>query len=263
MHCIFIARNGNGCHPCCGGSKSPENTARWRTVTECAKPSRAGPRHQAKTRRGTRVPPRLSSRRRTHRNVEALPHDASISVVGIRDDNASATGRTPRGTHPLVGYDNETWVKGQLGVISVMWIGWRPSAFRACPRTCRKPVFTREERWPFTPGTNALPPHSGPSWLLDPQLLPPGLKEEFGGLLPKFITKAENARKIRDEGTGLNLSVPHPRAGIPLTNDDVLAQITLGEWNHFIPGNVDNPTPRHICAAKTSGMTVHPTRLPR
>lgn len=80
-------------------------------------------------------------------------------------------------------------------------------------------------------------------WLLDPELLPSGLKEEFGGLLPNFITKAENARKIRDEGTGLNLSVPHPRAGIPLTNDDVLAQITLGEWNHFIPGIVDKPDP--------------------
>lgn len=48
--------------------------------------------------------------KRRHRNVEALPHDASTNVVGIRDDSASATGRTPRGIHPLVGYGNETWV---------------------------------------------------------------------------------------------------------------------------------------------------------
>lgn len=80
-------------------------------------------------------------------------------------------------------------------------------------------------------------------WLLDPQTLPDGLKEEFGGILLKFITKAEQARKIRDEGTGLNVSDPHPRAGNPLTNDDVLAQITLGEWNHFIPGHPDLPDP--------------------
>lgn len=113
------------------------------------------------------------------------------------------------------------------------------------------------EFWPLISLTevtlrNALDEHIGAwcagnggnrDWLLDPLALPPIVKKEFGGKLNYFLTKAEEAKKTRDRGSGLQRSTPHPRAGEPLNNDDVLAQITLGEWNHFIPGVHNSPDP--------------------
>lgn len=63
---------------------------------------------------------------------------------------------------------------------------------------------------------------------------PPDLKDEFGGKARTFRGRAEDAKKIRDKGTGLVIG-SHPRKNAPLTNGDILSQITLGEWGHFIP----------------------------
>ena len=79
------------------------------------------------------------------------------------------------------------------------------------------------------------------NWLLSPESLPKTIKDEFGGLIAGFKGKANDAKKLRDGGGGLLALQPHPRANAPLTNDDVLAQITLGQWLHFIPGLVDEP----------------------
>ena len=85
--------------------------------------------------------------------------------------------------------------------------------------------------------------NGGPrAWLLSPEELPEPIKTEFAGLLKTFIEKANDARNLRDSGMGLRRS-PHPREGNPLTNDDVLAQITLGQWSHFVPGTSGFPDP--------------------
>lgn len=71
-------------------------------------------------------------------------------------------------------------------------------------------------------------------WLLHIDQSPCDLKDEFGGKTQTFRDRAENAKKIRDTGTGLTI-VPHRRQNAPLTNGDILSQITLGEWGSFIP----------------------------
>lgn len=71
-------------------------------------------------------------------------------------------------------------------------------------------------------------------WLLYIDQAPSDLKNEFGGKTQTFRSRADAAKKIRDTGTGLT-NVPHRRQDAPLTNGDILSQITLGEWGNFIP----------------------------
>lgn len=71
-------------------------------------------------------------------------------------------------------------------------------------------------------------------WLLHMDQAPDDLKAEFGGKARAFRTRAEDAKKIRDTGAGLTIT-PHRRQHAPLTNGDILSQITLGEWGSFIP----------------------------
>lgn len=71
-------------------------------------------------------------------------------------------------------------------------------------------------------------------WLLRIDQAPRDLKDEFGGKARTFRSRADDAKKIRDTGTGLTI-VPHRRQNAPLTNGDILSQITLGEWGNFIP----------------------------
>ncbi|MCG7251994.1 Abi family protein [Corynebacterium pseudodiphtheriticum] len=71
-------------------------------------------------------------------------------------------------------------------------------------------------------------------WLLYIAQAPSALKDEFGGKARTFRSKAEDAKEIRDKGTGL-VTGSHPRKNATLTNGDILSQITLGEWGHFIP----------------------------
>lgn len=73
-------------------------------------------------------------------------------------------------------------------------------------------------------------------WLLDPEAMPQPLRAEFSGKVKTFRSYALNAKGDRDSGGGITVDAPHPRAGHPLANGDVLAQITLGVWGeHFAP----------------------------
>lgn len=73
-------------------------------------------------------------------------------------------------------------------------------------------------------------------WLLCPEAMPNLLKAEFKGKSRSFLGYAQEAKGARDNGRGIVIASPHPRAGKPLANGDVLAQITLGIWGeHFMP----------------------------
>lgn len=73
-------------------------------------------------------------------------------------------------------------------------------------------------------------------WLLRPETMPNPLGKEFKGVTRTFLEHAEKAKGNRDNGGGIVIASPHPRAGQPLANGDVLAQITLGVWGeHFMP----------------------------
>ncbi|MCQ9343068.1 hypothetical protein [Corynebacterium kozikiae] len=73
-------------------------------------------------------------------------------------------------------------------------------------------------------------------WLLKIDKAPQDLKDVFRGRAEHFCRRAHVAKKVRDGGTGL-FNAPHRRQNVPLTNGDVLSQITLGEWLNFIPAS--------------------------
>ncbi|WP_234459169.1 hypothetical protein [Corynebacterium macginleyi] len=45
----------------------------------------------------------------------------------------------------------------------------------------------------------------------------------------RALAKAKNAKGIRDNGTGL-IEGPHPRKDQPINRDDIIAQVTLTQW---------------------------------
>lgn len=66
-------------------------------------------------------------------------------------------------------------------------------------------------------------------WLLHPDRIPTPLDKLFGSVAAGAYDKAQRAKEVRDK------SATHARHQLPLTNGDILSQVTFGQWHTLFP----------------------------
>lgn len=94
-------------------------------------------------------------------------------------------------------------------------------------------------------------------WLLHPDRIPTPLDKLFGSVAAGAYDKAQRAKEVRDK------SATHARHQLPLTNGDILSQVTFGQWHTLFPWQeAEKLTKQQTATARQYGKPRRRTRSP-